>query len=229
MGEYHRDARTGLYAHLDPQALILCTNDNGLARGSFAFVSLQYAPGTCTTNDCSSSIIQIGRGICDDPANVTNCNGGGQRLLTAWGRNPGAPGCAGWTTVLATPVSHGAAPTDNGFHFYRVVLSGDRYLFDHWPMGQPLVSVRSLGRDAVCWRGGAVGSTFAEHWNVGDTLAGFDANHYQIMKITRRLNEADAWGPAAISAPCDADGGGFFTPYHCQVTGGNQWEGWTTR
>lgn len=224
-GNFHNAFTSGIYAHLDPQLLQLCLNPAGnTQRGSFSWSAIQYA------GECPNCILQIGRGICDDPLNSDDCDNQGQRVYTSWGRDPSVSYCSTKSRILPTPVDRGPAPQDNGYHYYRVAISGGSFVFDHWPKGQPLVSEWSIPVGEVCWRLNAIGATFVERWNSGDALGGSDANHYQVLHVTGRTG-LDPWLPSAMNAnqPCASDPGGSFNPYHCDITGTQAWKAWTSR
>jgi len=47
--------------------------------------------------------------------------------------------------------------------------------------------------------------------------------------MTRQIGIGGQWQATLTSDPCDVDPGGLFSPYHCDVTGAQAWEGWTDR
>lgn len=226
-GQSHPGFTTGIYAHLDPQLLHLCLNPPaGTRRASISSVGIEYV-GPVICADC---IIQIARGTCHDPiVNPVDCSNNGQRVYTAWGRNNDVPGCEGKSNVIATPKDRGPAPQDNGYHYYRVALSGLSYLFDHWPKGGTLVTEWTLLASEVCWIGNSGGTSFVEHWDRGDALGGSDANHYQVLHLTGR--GSGGWTATTLNPnnACTMDPGGFLNPYHCDITGSQAWEAWTSR
>jgi len=113
-GELDPAAVSGYYSHLDPQGLLACTNQTGSRWGVFSFAALQTE--ACNAGICKNSIVQIVRGRCFEFGHPFCQNQAAQQLITGWGRDPEAPGCANRGRRLAVPVVHGDAPVDNGFH-----------------------------------------------------------------------------------------------------------------
>lgn len=224
-GETDSPAATGICAHLDPQLLAICTQPNGERRATFAWSAVQLQQLGCSQGGCPNSIIQIGRGTCYDIAIPYGCSGTGAKLLTAWGRDPQAAGCAGTSLVIPFPFSHGPAPLDNGYHYYRVSVQGSTWQFDHWPKGKALQVVRWIPASNICWLSREA-AMFNETWNVGDALGGSVANHYQFMHGTVMDSVGAPWIPISIEQPCDDWPTGIF---HCEVTGIQQLETWTDR
>ena len=125
------------------------------------------------------------------------------------------------------PVKHGPAPTDTGLHYYRVVDDGSWWRFDHWPKGEAVTTVRLLSRSAICWTD-REGNTFNETWNSGDALGGSNANHYNLLSMTRQISVGGGWSATSLdaAAPCTYVPGGV---YMCDVTASQAWEAWTNR
>ena len=217
----------GFYSHLDPQALHLCTGDANTTRGSFSFAAVERTyPGGCSIGTCPNSIIQIGRGLCFDPLNPSCFPNSGQRLIVGWGRDPEAVGCTGRTLVRAVPEDKGPAPTDTGLHYYRVHDDPTGiWRFSHWPKGQPVVTVKSVDESQICW-GVREGVTFNETFNVGDSLGGYAANHYNFLSMTRLQNQSGSWEPS-LGYQCGL--ANQLAVDHCATTGQQAWEAWSDR
>jgi hypothetical protein len=219
-------AKSGFYSHLDPQAMALCTGDAFATRASFSWVAIEQSTAYCSPS-CGNSIVQIGRGSCYEPAD-SNCVGGPQRLVYAFGRDPGADGCAGLDTILAATHDAGPAPTDTGLHYYRVFHSASAGLwyFDHWPKGQGVTIVATIPDSKICWKE-PIGSTFNEVWNSGDAVGGYAANHYNFLSMTRQETVGGSWIPS-LGNSC-IDDPILSAPYFCHTTPPQAWEGWTAR
>ena len=150
---------------------------------------------------------------------------GGQRIVVAWGRDPEQPGCSGKTRVMPNVGDKGPAPTDTGYHYYRVHDDGSFWRWDHWPKGQSLITVKSLADTEICGTQ-REGLTFNETWNQGDALGGSAANHYNYLSMTREVTVGGAW-VASAGYTCYLWGAG--PPYNCSTTGSQAWEAWTNQ
>lgn len=222
---------TGFYTHLDSQALSPCTDPPPEpTRASFAWSAIERdSVNGCTSGSCPNSIVQVGRGICNDPANPTGCRNAGQRLLRAWGRDSEAYGCSGLGDVVPAPHDYGAAPTDTGLHYYRVWRDATAWHFDHWPKGHPVSELLPAVSVAnVCWSSRPEAAAFNETWNQGDALGGSTSNHYNFVSTTKQVAVGGAWSPTTFdpSDPCTVIDRGI---YLCDVTGAQSFEVWTNR
>lgn len=211
---------SGYYSHLDSQATLLCGNPlPATASGSFKWVAM-------STNVCGPgclAIMQIGRGRC---IFGSGCDAGpGQRLIVAWGVDHRAPGCAGWMERNPTPIDAGAAPTDTGLHYYRVVTDGLNWHFDHWRKGQAFQIALTLSAGSQCF-GQRLGYTFDETWDHGDALGGSAVNHNNYLSMTRQETIGGPWLATNLTGqPCLLDPA--LSYFHCSVTASQAWESWT--
>ena len=211
---YNGGQKHGASGTIDGQDLHQCTNPDGVeVSASFAWSALGDGGSGMGGG---SVIMQIGIGKCRAPG-FFGC-GSDMRYLWAWGRDPSAPGCSGWSHIDATPNS--LSGYDGAAHDYKVYHKDDRYRFY---VGT--TEKTSIPESWICWTPTRAW-WFSETWDGGDALGGSLSNHLRTISTNYANAEDGGFFWTGLAAPCKWPGGGI---YHCTVVSATQVDTWTDR
>lgn len=210
----HGGQKHGVSGTIDGQTLHQCSNPGFIVTtGSFAWVAIE---GNGGANHSGDILMQLGAGECRDPG-FNGCDSG-FKWYYAWGRDPSAPGCTGYSYRAAAPQTINGI--DGATHDYKIYHQTNQWRFFIGASQKYAISESEL-----CWTPtNAV--WFEETWDNGDALGGSAGNHLT----------------TALANYANAENGGFFwtnftgactypqgAPRHCSRVDATTFDVWTDR
>jgi hypothetical protein len=189
----------GAAGRTDDLTLSVCTSATDNNRANSVWVGVEPK-----INPLGSSIVQAGRVKCKQSSGLL-CNQT-NRKFWAWGRDPGSPGCSGWTRVVPTGRLIGS--WSSGTDSWIVSKDGSAWhIYDNGGL------VDSLSTSSICWS--TVGSYQAyagESWDLGDAIGGETAAKFRLDNAQKRV-AGQSWTTAGFTSPCTYQD----YPGRCQV------------
>ena len=205
----------GAEARLQNESLSVCTGASDDDKANWIWVAVGAAGGTYPR-----SIVQIGIGRCvaPNPQQNTGCDGT-MNVLRAWGRDSGAPGCAGflnqdpWVVRIGEPRAN-TYTVQKGGSSWQFVVGGS--------------TLDTIPASNICWTGGTA-FFFGESYDNGDAIGGFAGDP---LSMTNALYQkaGQSWQSPSfgVGGECPDRSPGPPT-YHCVTTNGQGIDFWTVQ
>ncbi|MBA2570619.1 MAG: hypothetical protein H0V04_05505 [Chloroflexi bacterium] len=173
----------GARAYLDQQSLHYCSAsgvpDRDDDRGTSAWVAVTGPAG-------GYNIIQMGIVRCLGADLYSYCDGSLIRVF-AWGRQPEAPGCAGFSRVPPIGIKVGTVDTSDPPLRYKVLHAGGL-----WGGYVGALKEAHVLESSICWTPEDL-QYFTETMDDGDAHGGTDSNHFYFAEVQGLGTEGGGW------------------------------------